>query len=84
MPKRRALLPAQTHRGKSHKEALRCLKERLSETVFRHLQREARTRTTTGREDTQGHSPDPPAPSLQPTNQDLLDTQRGAVVLTGP
>ena len=34
--------------GKSHKEALRCLKRRLSDTVYRHLQREARARSATG------------------------------------
>ncbi len=34
--------------GKSHKEALRCLKRRLSDTVYRHLQREPQARTVTG------------------------------------
>ena len=34
--------------GKSHKEALRCLKRRLSDTVYRHLQHEANTPTATG------------------------------------
>ena len=81
--------------GKSHKEALRCLKRRLSDTVYRHLHREAPRPRRRAREDTRGrlqnparpaqplppalrtsHSPDPPAPSLQPINQDLLDTER--------
>ena len=41
---RPGLLPAQTSRGKSHKEALRCLKRRLSDVVYRHLMRDAGTR----------------------------------------
>lgn len=39
--------------GKNHKEALRCLKRRLSDTVYRHMQRDARETSGAGPE---GHS----------------------------
>jgi transposase len=53
--------------GKSHKEALRCLKRRLSDTVYRHLHREARARSATGPGGHTGASTESSATGSTPT-----------------
>jgi hypothetical protein len=52
--------------GKGHKEAMRCLKRRLSDVVYRRLCRDAATQQATSPEDTRGrlHSPARPAQPL--------------------
>lgn len=45
------------HAGKSHKEALRCLKRHLSDAVYRHLLRDANTTAGTGPGGHQGATP---------------------------
>jgi transposase len=55
--------------GKSHREALRCLKRQLSNAVYRRLVRDAHPDTETPRKDTRGRLPTParPAQPLPPT-----------------
>jgi transposase len=43
MPDAQAYMARQREAGKSHKEAMRCLKRHLSNVVYRHLQTDART-----------------------------------------
>jgi transposase len=63
--------------GKSHKEALRCLKRRLSDTAYRHLQREARTRTATGSGGHTGATTESSATGLTPTTDSSDKSQPG-------
>jgi hypothetical protein len=71
--------------GKSHKEAVRCLKRRLSDVVYRQLLPDAHH--TGGGPGTSAlrtnHFPDPPATTLQPKHKINL-AQRGAVPVTDP
>ncbi len=77
--------------GKTSMEAMRCVKRRLSDIVYRHMVDDAiRAMTGPGGQpgtDTQSsatgshprtrtsHSPDPPRPSLRPCSQPRLDTK---------
>ena len=63
--------------GKSHKEALRCLKRRLSDTVYRHLQREARARSATGPGGHTGASTESSATGSTPTAGSSEKSQPG-------
>ena len=54
--------------GKSHKEALRCLKRRLSDVVYRQLIRDATSRGR-AREDTRGRLQHPARPAQTPTHR---------------
>ena len=48
----------QTAEGKGHKEAMRCLKRRLSDVVHRQLLRDAANLTHTDEQDTHPRPPD--------------------------
>jgi transposase len=71
--------------GKGHKEAMRCLKRRLSDLVYRQLLRDAREHTDNPEPDTEQHQPDelptharsdPPRSSVQATIADAQKQSR--------
>jgi len=52
--------------GKGHKEAMRCLKRRLSDVVYRQLRHDANNRPEQAREDTRGRLYRPARPAQTP------------------